>query len=75
MPDCRGMSRGLSEVRDGERRLRIGEHLHLWICDVCRRLRAQLELVGLSARRPPEAGPPLSLQAKERLRRALDESV
>jgi hypothetical protein len=48
------------------------ELFHLWICDVCRRLRSQLDVVGRGARRPPEAGPVLSAEAKLRLRRSLD---
>lgn len=70
--DCRDMSRRLSDALDDGRALRPRERLHLWICDVCRRLRSQLALVGRSARRPPEGGPALSAEAKERLRRALD---
>jgi hypothetical protein len=72
MPDCRGMSRRLSEARDSGRPLGPLELFHLWICDVCRRLRSQLDVVGRGARRPPEAGPVLSAEAKLRLRRSLD---
>ena len=71
LPDCRDMSRRLSEIRDSGRALRPRERLHLWVCDVCRRLRFQLALVGRGARRPPEGGPALTPAAKERLRRAL----
>ena len=46
LPDCRDMSRRISEALDGGRALGPRERLHLWICDVCRRLRAQLALVG-----------------------------
>jgi hypothetical protein len=74
LPDCRDMSRRLSEIRDTGRALRPGERLHLWLCDVCRRLRFQLALIGRGARRPPEGGPALTPQAKERLRRAVDGS-
>jgi hypothetical protein len=70
LPDCRDMSRRLSEALDG-RALGPRERLHLWICDACRRLRFQLALVGRAARRPPESGPELSAEAKARLRRAL----
>ena len=75
LPDCRGMARVLSEVRDSQRPLRLSERLHLLICDVCGRLRLQLALVGDAARRPPEAGPALSPEAKERVRRALGGSA
>ena len=71
IPDCRDMSRRLSEARDAGRALGPRERIHLWMCDVCRRLRAQLELMGRGARRPPESGPALSPEAKERLRRSL----
>ena len=74
IPDCRDMSRRLSEALDGGRALGLREHLHLWICDVCRRLRFQLAVIGRAARHPPEEGPALSSQSKERLRRALDGS-
>ena len=72
IPDCRDMSRRLSEELDGGRALGPRERLHLWLCDVCRCLRLQLSLVARGVRRPPEAGPELSREAKERLRRALD---
>ena len=71
IPDCRDMSRRLSEALDSGRALRLRELLHLWACDVCRRLRFQLALVGAAARRAPDAGPSLSPGAKERLRRSL----
>ena len=71
LPDCRDMSRRLSDARDTGRALRPRERLHLWLCDACRRLRFQLALVGAAARRPPEAGPALSPEAKARLRRSL----
>ena len=70
--DCRDMSRRLSEALDAGRAPGPRERLHLWICGVCRRLRAQLALVGRAARRPPEGGPALSAESKARLRRALD---
>ncbi len=70
LPGCRDMSRRLSEALDGGRALGPREHVHLWICDVCRRLRFQLTVIGRAARRPPEEGPALSPQAKDRLRRA-----
>lgn len=70
LPDCRDMSRRLSEARDSGRALGPRELFHLWICGVCRRLRLQLALVGRAARRPPEDGPALSPEAKERLRRS-----
>jgi hypothetical protein len=71
LPDCRDMSRRLSDALDGGRALGARERLHLWICGVCRRLRFQLALVARAARRPPEGGPALTAAAKERLRRAL----
>jgi hypothetical protein len=71
LPDCRDMSRRLSEERDG-RALGLREKFHLWLCDVCSRLRSQLGLLGRAAREAPPAGPALSADAKARLRRALD---
>ncbi|MFI5349446.1 MAG: zf-HC2 domain-containing protein [Elusimicrobiota bacterium] len=71
LPDCREMSRRLSEASDTGRALSLSERIHLWICDVCRRLLFQLALVGRGARRAPEGGPALSPEAKARLRRAL----
>ena len=71
LPDCRDMSRVLSEIRDSGRALRPGERVHLWICDVCRRLRFQLAVVARGARRSPQGGPALSPDAAARLRRAL----
>jgi hypothetical protein len=64
------MSRRLSAERDGGR-LGLGGRLHLLLCDVCRRLRAQLRALGIAAARAPESGPSLSAAAKARLRRAL----
>ncbi len=71
LPDCRDMSRRLSAERDG-RRLDWRAHVHLWLCDVCRRARAQFAVLGAAVSRLPESGPGLSDAAKERLRRALD---
>ena len=70
LPGCRGMSRSLSEERDG-RALGLRARLHLLICDVCSRLRAQLGLLGTAARAEPKGGPALTGEAKARLRRAL----
>ena len=71
VPDCRDMSRRLSEALDGGPALGPREFLHLWMCDVCRRLRSQLGLVARAARRSPAGGTELSAEAKARLRRAL----
>jgi hypothetical protein len=71
LPDCRDVSRLLSEARDADGALSLRARLHLMICDVCRRVRAQLEILGVASRRAPEAGPSLSSDAKDRLRRAL----
>jgi hypothetical protein len=71
IPDCRDMSRILSEVRDG-RRLGLRARAHLLICDVCQRLRFQLVLMGLTVRKAPPYGPGLSIETKERMRRALE---
>lgn len=70
LPSCRDVSRLLSEARDSGR-LGLHTRLHLSICAVCRRLQAQLKLIGEAVARAPEDGPRLSEEAKERLRRAL----
>ena len=72
MPSCRDMSKILSESRDMGGALSLRGHLHLWICDVCRRVRSQFAVMGRAAKREPETGPSLSDDAKERLRRALN---
>jgi hypothetical protein len=71
LPSCRDVSKLLSEARDAGRPIGLRTRLHLGICDVCRRVLAQFELLGRAARRAPESGPSLSDEAKERLRRAL----
>ena len=71
LPDCRDMSRLLSEHRDSGRPLGLSARLHLMICDVCRRVRVQFDTLGLFAKSARDAGPALSPEAKERLRRAL----
>jgi hypothetical protein len=70
IPDCRDMSRILSESRDTGR-LGLRGRLHLLICDVCRRVRVQFDLLGDLVKKPPESGASLSAEAKDRLRRAL----
>jgi hypothetical protein len=54
---------------------RAALYLHLMLCSLCRRSRAQLLLLrrivrGYAAMDTP-AGPPLSAEARERIRRAL----
>lgn len=71
LPSCREVSRLLSEARDAGRPLGLHVRLHLSICDVCERVRAQFAALGAAARRAPDAGPRLSDEAKERLRRSL----
>jgi hypothetical protein len=70
LPDCRDMSRLLSEARDAGR-LGLRARLHLMICDVCRRVRVQFDVLGSIVKKAPDAGAALSPEAKERLRRAL----
>ncbi|HXT00128.1 MAG TPA: zf-HC2 domain-containing protein [Elusimicrobiota bacterium] len=65
------MSRRLSEERDG-RALGVRERLHLWLCDVCSRLRVQLGVLGRAAGASRGGGSALSPEAKARLRRALE---
>lgn len=68
---CREISVRLSEARDSGRRLSVIERFHLLICAVCRRLRAQLDVLGRAAAASPEGGPVLSADAKARMRRLL----
>jgi len=70
LPDCRDMSRRLSDERDG-RALGLRARLHLLFCGVCSRLRSQLAFLGRAARAEPSGGTALSAEAKARLRRAL----
>lgn len=71
LPNCREMSRVMSDARDTGKPLGFGARLHLLICDVCSRLLRQLAVLGDSVRATPASGPALSNEAKERLRRAL----
>lgn len=70
LPDCREVSHLLSAELDG-RRLNWRAHVHLWLCEVCRRARAQFAALGAAVKRAPNSGPGLTETAKERLRRAL----
>ena len=72
IPDCREMSRRLSAARDTGR-LGFADFVHLAMCGVCRRLRAQLSALAAAARVSCAPGG-LSPEAKLRLRRALEES-
>lgn len=75
LPSCREVSKLLSEASDSPKANRLGLHvrLHLSICAVCRRVRAQFALLRRAASRAPEEGPALSPEAKSRLRRLLDQ--
>lgn len=70
LPSCKDVSRLLSESMDAGRPLGLHARVHLRICDVCRRLRAQFSFLRAAAR-SPESGPGLSEAAKERLRSKL----
>lgn len=71
LPDCKDVSRMLSEARDSGRPLGAHARLHLWVCEVCRRLKAQFDLLGRAAKACGGEGPALSTDAKERIRRRL----
>ena len=71
LPSCVDMARILSDARDSGRTLGSHARLHLWVCEVCRRLRAQFDVLGRAAKRAPQDGSALSEQAKARLRRLL----
>lgn len=71
LPTCRDVSKILSEARDTGRPLGLHVRIHLGICGVCRRVLAQFAIMGAAVKTVPDAGPSLSADAKERLRRAL----
>lgn len=72
LPSCREVSQYLSEALDSGRPLGMHVRLHLSLCEACRRALAQFALLRHGAARSPETGPPLSDEAKARLRRALE---
>jgi len=72
LPSCREVSRRLSEALDSGRPLGMHVRLHLSLCEACRRVLAQFALLRHGAARAPETGPSLSLEAKARLRRAVE---
>jgi hypothetical protein len=74
LPSCRDVSKLLSEARDSGRPLGLHVRLHLSICDVCRRVLAQFEALGLAVKKAPASGPALSDDAKARLRRVLNDA-
>lgn len=71
LPDCRDVSKILSEARDTGRPLGMHVRIHLGLCAVCRRVLAQFAVLGAVVKKAPENGPVLPAEAKERLRRAL----
>ena len=71
LPSCVDVSRLLSETRDSGRPLGAHARLHLWVCDVCRRLKRQFDRIGRAAAGAQDHGPGLSDAAKMRLRDAL----
>jgi len=72
LPSCRDVARHLSDSLDGGRHLGMHVRLHLSVCEVCRRVLAQFELIRRGAARVPEEGPSLTPESKARLRRALE---
>lgn len=70
-PSCRDASRLLSEAMDSGRPAGLGLRFHLFLCAPCRLLAAQFELIRRAAFRAEESAPPLSEEAKARLRRLL----
>ncbi len=72
LPSCVDVSKLLSESLDSGRPLALHVRLHLSVCEVCRRVRAQFAVLRHGAARSSEQGPPLSADAKARLRGALD---
>lgn len=72
LPSCREVAKFLSDSLDGGRHLGMHVRLHLSVCEVCRRVLAQFELIRRAAARAPEEGASLSPEAKARLRRAFE---
>ncbi len=70
-PSCRDVSRELSATRDHGDGLNWPTRFHLLICDVCRRVRLQFDVLGGVVKSATGFGPTLSVDAKERIRRAL----
>lgn len=71
LPSCRDVSKHLSAALDSGRPLAMHVRLHLTLCETCRRVLAQFALLRHGAARAGEAGPPLTDEAKARLRRLL----
>lgn len=71
LPSCRDVAKLASDALDAGRPLGLHARLHLGICEACRRVVAQFELLRRAAPRAPEEGPGLTTEAKTRLRRAL----
>jgi hypothetical protein len=72
LPSCVDVSKRLSESLDSGLPLGLHVRLHLSVCEVCRRVLAQFAVLRRGALRSSADGPPLSDEAKARLRRALD---
>lgn len=72
LPSCVEVSRLLSEARDAGRPIGSHARLHLWVCEVCRRLKEQFDLLGRAASQCHEKGPGLSDEAKARLKKTLE---
>jgi hypothetical protein len=81
-PKCREMVRILSRSMDEQMPLimRIKKRIHFLICCWCQRYEEQLRYIHETARRFPERagavpGPPLSDEAKERMKQKLAEQA
>lgn len=73
LPSCKEVARLVSDSLDSGRPLGLHAKIHLGVCEVCRRLLAQFELLRRGAASAPDAGPCLTDAAKERLKRSLGE--
>ena len=71
LPSCADVAKLLNEARDAGRPLGSHARLHLWVCEACRRLKAQLGVLGKAASSCHEKGPCLSDDAKARLKKTL----
>lgn len=70
LPTCREMARLMSDARDAGRPLGWHARIHLGICEACRRVLKQFALLGALAK-TADAGPGLSAEARERLKKTL----
>jgi hypothetical protein len=72
LPNCAEVAKLLSEARDSGRPLGSHARLHLWVCEVCRRLQKQFEVFCRASAACHEKGPCLPDDVKARLKKKLE---